>query len=94
MPKKFPSLDRCNEPMVRQKDARILREALAWLHRHSPPRIQHRINTAMLDYAKQVGKYCTCPEKSFIEKEAAFACLDCGHRHKKADGQRIKVLNK
>lgn len=90
---KMPTLDNYLGPKVKQKDARLLRECLAWIHGHSPPMIQKRVNTVLLDYAKQVGQYCTCSEKSFLQKEGLFACLDCGHRHKTANGQRIKELN-
>lgn len=66
---------------VKQRDAKILREALAGLYSKVPPMAQRKILTALSEYGARVGEYCECPEVAFIEKEKKFACLDCGKRH-------------
>ena len=72
------------EPVVKQKDARILREALSWCCKHLPIEAQKKTHNALRDYAISVGKYCKCFDRSFVRKEKKFACLDCGRRHESA----------
>jgi len=77
---------------VLQKDARILREALAGLYRKVPAVTQKQIHLALLRYAGQVKEYCRCPERSFVDSQGGFVCLDCGQVHKKAKGVEPKLV--
>ena len=67
-------------PVVRQSDARILREALSWVHKHTPAFIQQKVNEALFEYAKNLTKYCKHTDYSYINVEEKNACLDCGTR--------------
>ena len=67
-------------PMVKQKDARILREALASVHKNAPPQIKQKIVMELKRYAEAVKAYCECLDRSYVSTEAKFACLDCGKR--------------
>ena len=73
-------INKMNKPIVKQKDARILRECLAWCAKNAPPIVQLKINKSLKDYADAVRRYCTHPDTSFIVKENKFACIDCGIR--------------
>ena len=69
------------DAMVRQKDARILREAVAWCFKKTPPMIQKKMSQVLLEYAAAVKLYCTCTERAHVANEKKYACLDCGQRH-------------
>ena len=71
------------EPMVKQKDARILRECLCRIYKTAPALIKQNIHNELKRYAIAVAKYCKCPDRSFVKDENVFACLDCGTRHQK-----------
>jgi len=67
-------------PMVRQADARILREALAKIWKTGHPAIRVMCNQALTMYAQSVRNYCGHPETVMVETEGKMACLDCGVR--------------
>ena len=78
------------ETIYTNKQVRILREALSAIHKKAPPLIQHRIETALLDFANATMDICQCDEKVYIEKENKFACLNCGYLHRSKEGD-IKI---
>lgn len=81
------------ETQFTNKQVRILREALSAVHKKAPPLIQKRIQTALLDFANSCVEVCQCEEKVFIERENKFACLNCGYRHTKKEGDvKLKVV--
>jgi len=89
--KKLPPLT-----YIKQQDAALLREGLAWCYKISPPNVQKRIHGILKRYALEVAKYCECPERVYIKAEGKFACLDCGERHESAFLKALKtsvVLN-
>jgi hypothetical protein len=57
-----------------QKDARLLREAIAYCCNYGTPNIQQRAMRALADYGYKVSKYCTHPDVS----QPLNCCLDCG----------------
>jgi len=64
--------------MVRQVDARILREALSKVYKLGcPSTIQKYIVTQLQVYAKAVAPYCECSDLG-RNQEGKFRCLDCG----------------
>lgn len=71
------------EPMIKQKDARILRECLCRVYRKAPDLIKQDIHNELKRYAIAVSSYCKCTDRSFVKDENVFACLDCGTRHQK-----------
>ena len=67
--------------MVRQLDARILREALSKIHRHTPPQIKAYIESTLINYANRLAPYCDHSERVNVPKPVnACVCLDCGHK--------------
>ena len=82
------------EATVKQQDAKILRECLAGLYHKAPILIQQKIHIALLSYAKAVSKYCECHDRSWVEKENKFACLDCGTRYRKQEGKDVLEVAK
>ena len=82
-----------NETNFKVKDVRLLRERLAWVYKKCTPDIQTQITQTLLAFAKSVSEYCQCEEKVYIAKENKFACLNCGTRHIKAEGDiKLKVV--
>lgn len=75
-----------NKTQFQAKDVRLLRERLVWVYKKCTPDIQAQITQTLLAFAKSVSEYCQCEEKVYISKENKFACLNCGIRHTKADG--------
>ncbi len=72
-------------PMIRHKDARLLREALANVFHKAPPIVKQKIHDTLLAYAEAVKPYCECLDRSWCAGENKFACLDCGARFSAAD---------
>jgi len=68
------------EPMIKQKDCRLLRECLASIHGNAPPQIKQKIVMELKRFAEAIKGYCLCTDRSYVAKEAKFACLDCGKR--------------
>lgn len=68
------------EPMLKQKDVRILRESLVWAFKRLQPQDQVKVVADLKRFSKQIESYCECPERVFIAKENKEACLDCGKR--------------
>jgi len=81
------SKEKVEVPVVKQKDAAILREGLAAACKYVSPQHAKHLMTYLQRYAKAVAEYCECPQQSWVprEGEGMFACLDCGKREKKAD---------
>lgn len=71
--------------MIRQEDAAILRETLAWCFKHAPVQVQRKIHDALLRYSKAVESYCEHSQETYIAAEKRIACLDCGRRRLKTD---------
>jgi len=67
--------------MVKQEDAAILREALAWVIKKSHPTVARHCDQSLKRYAMNLSAYCKCPQKSYVVAEDKNACLDCGKRH-------------
>lgn len=65
-------------PMVRQADARGLREALAYCANNGVASVRGRAMRALTDYAKRVNSYCQHPDMAQMPQ--GKICLDCGHR--------------
>lgn len=75
------------------KQVAILRESLAGIHKKAPPMIKKKIETSLLDFANAIMDTCKCEDKVFIENENRFACLNCGYRHRTAEGsKKLKVV--
>lgn len=66
------------KPTVLQKDARLLRERLASIHKRAPQNIKDQIVKTLLQYAENVKLYCKCTDKGFVKAKKVFTCLDCG----------------
>ena len=67
-------------PVVRQADARILREALAKIWKTGHPAIRVMCDQALRAFAASVRPICGHPETVMVETEGKHACLDCGTR--------------
>ena len=63
------------------RDVRLLRERLVWTMKHSPLPVAEQINKTLLAFAKNIQEYCKCEDTVYINKEMAYACLNCGSRH-------------
>lgn len=74
------------ETLFKHRDVRILRECLAGLHRKAPPMLQKKIHDTLLEFAESIKSYCLCEEKSYVENEKRYACLNCGRRHRRVEG--------
>lgn len=85
-------MDAENTTQFKADDVRILRETLVGVMKKAPPQIQARCHDALLRFAKSVSEYCKCEERVFVEHEQKFACLNCGRRHIKKEGQPLEVL--
>ena len=68
------------ETLFKNKDVRLLRERLAWVHKISPPFIQQHVNETLAKFALSVREYCKCEERVYIKLENKNACLNCGER--------------
>lgn len=68
------------EPTVKQGHARILREALAVVHRSAPPQVQQYVTAQLTLYAKAIQPYCTHPETWTDPVSGTLICVDCGYR--------------
>ena len=75
--------------MVKQSDARILRETLARLA--SLPQCQAMAVSALTRYGRAVGVYCSHPEYSYLAHEGMNACLDCGKRFPKIEQMELPL---
>ena len=65
---------------IEQKDARILREALAKIAALRVPQISPIADNALKRYAAAIAPYCEHVETVTILAEQKRACLDCGAR--------------
>jgi len=79
-------------PVVLQTDARILRERISWAVKKVPGPVAAYLTEALKRYAEAVKPYCQCVEKVYVELEKKYACLDCGTRHRKLEGNDLKVV--
>jgi hypothetical protein len=68
------------EATVKQKDARILREAVAHIANHGPNAFKMRALVALKQYALAVKPYCTHSETAKVDN--MNVCIDCGHKEK------------
>lgn len=75
------------EPVILQKDFRILRECLVWAQKQAPPHVKQLIHQKIIKFSESIKSYCTCPERVYVDKEGKYACLDCGQRHWKPEGK-------
>lgn len=66
------------DPLVLQRDARVLREGLAKVFKMVPPPIQQEINNILGLYARNVAVYCQHPETAFVAMRGCKVCIDCG----------------
>lgn len=80
------------ETRFKPKDVAILRECLAGLHSKVPPVLAKKITDSLRWFADSIKDYCQCEEKVFIANENRYACLNCGFRHKNANGKKIVTL--
>ncbi len=70
------------EHFVKQSDAKVLREAVAWACKRGDPSFQSHLMGALARYAVGVRVYCQHPDRVYVEVEKATACLDCGLRER------------
>lgn len=68
------------ENVIKQEDAALLRETLAWCFKRVQPPVQQKIIQTLTVYAAKVGVYCQCPNRADLGMGKS-ACLDCGRRH-------------
>lgn len=65
-------------PVVRHKDARLLREGISKVYNLVRDPVVQIYTTAVLrNYAKAVLPYCRHPEAAWVERERVYKCLDC-----------------
>jgi len=78
----MPEKEIKNISMIKQSDAAILREGLAYAHKYLRPDIAANVLGYLARFANSVREYCECPQQSWMPKEGegVFACLDCGKR--------------
>ena len=73
--------------LVKQADARILREALAYCANYGKAHIRDRALTGLKRYADVLKKYCRHPElvamevhlKGTLNVKQIKRCIDCGY---------------
>ena len=70
------------DPTVKQRDAKILRESLARVHKAlksmGRPDLTRMIETNLREYAAGVRPYCEHSDTTLVNKD--LVCLDCGHK--------------
>lgn len=75
------------EPVVLQRDVRILRECVAWSMKYLPRNCHAHADGVLKRFSEAVKDYCQCAERSLVAKTGKYTCLDCGQKYKTARGE-------